>query len=97
MLAVHPKYWRRGHGTSLLLRAAQIADEDRICLGVASVPMAIKILERVKFEKKDEIEVEAYSKESGSFTAWIGVRPAQGQARWGIWWPFSGIWRISAK
>lgn len=58
MLAVHPQYWRKSHGSSLLLWITQLVDKDSIKLGVAAVPMAIHIYCKVGFAKKDEVKVE---------------------------------------
>jgi GNAT superfamily N-acetyltransferase len=73
-LAVHPIYWRRGHGTSLLAWAAKLADEDKIQLGVASVPMGVKNAEKVGCKEREVIEVEGYPQHPESFKIWIGVR-----------------------
>jgi GNAT superfamily N-acetyltransferase len=74
MIAVHPAYWRRGNGTLLLRWTAKLADADHIPLGIASVPMGIKISRNVGFEKKEEIDVKGYSEHPENFMVWIGVR-----------------------
>ena len=79
MLAVHPSYWRRGHGTSLLSWAARIADEDRIVLGKAAVENGKRISHRLGFDWKEKIEVPSYDEHQDTFTVWIGVRQPQAQ------------------
>jgi hypothetical protein len=74
MIAVHPTYWRRGHGTSLLMWAARLADEDQVFLGIASVPMAIQISLNVGFKEREVVEVEGYSQHPESVSIWIAVR-----------------------
>ena len=83
MIAVHPSYWRHGHGTSLLGWATVLADADQIVLGIASVRMGIHIAERVGFEEKEVIDVKGYSDHPKGFQAWIGVR--QLRLSWSAW------------
>jgi GNAT superfamily N-acetyltransferase len=74
MLAVHPAYWRRGHGTALLKEAAKLADIEQVPLGIAAVEMGVKNCERNGFKNCEVIKVDGYSQHPGSFKVWIGVR-----------------------
>lgn len=106
MLAVHPQYWRNGHGTSLLLWASQLADKDEICIGIASVPMAVQICCNVGFKMTEEITVEGYPEHRDGFIVWIGRREAKAvmslpecasHGGWSLSWLFSGVMKIFSK
>lgn len=108
MIAVHPTYWRRGHGTSFLMWAARLADEDQISLGVGSVPMGVQISRNVGFKEQEVVEVEGYSEHPESLEIWIGIREcgplpsipkADPQSGWSWPWWLTGFgsifWRRS--
>ena len=74
MLAVHPAYWRRGHGITLLKEAAKIAEQEKVPLGIVAVEMGVKNCKRTGFKECEVVEVKGYSRHPGSFKAWIGIR-----------------------
>ena len=58
-MAVHPGYWRRGHGTALAKWATQLADMDGVSQGVAGVgSMGPRLYARVGFERLESFVVE---------------------------------------
>lgn len=74
MIAVHPAYQRRGHGTALLQEAARLADADQIPMGIAAVRMGVENCERAGFQQREVVKIEGYSEHPESFEVWIGIR-----------------------
>lgn len=76
MIAVHPAYWRRGHATSLVEWATQLADIDNIPLGVDAAPMSVSIMKRAGFAEKETVLVPGYDRHPQPIRTWIGLRPS---------------------
>jgi N-acetylglutamate synthase-like GNAT family acetyltransferase len=58
MVVVHPAYWRRGHGTTLVNWGKSLADLDRIGKGVVAADMGEKLYASLGYQKLDEVSME---------------------------------------
>ncbi|KAI0385425.1 hypothetical protein F5Y04DRAFT_245811 [Hypomontagnella monticulosa] len=56
-IAVHPAYWRRGHGTQLAAWGVKLSDIDGVDQGVLANSMGQKLFEHVGYELLDVISV----------------------------------------
>ena len=104
-LAVHPAYWKHGHGTRLTNWCTRLADLDRVPIGVSAAKMGVKVFTKAGFQEEVRVQIEGYelpdeSRDSfacnekepanvASIELWIGVRCPQ-QRRWKLSW---GLWR----
>ncbi|KAI0187131.1 hypothetical protein EV127DRAFT_437409 [Xylaria flabelliformis] len=57
MLVVHPAYWRRGHGTSLVEWGMALADLDQVDQGVVAAEMGEHLYLRLNYSKLAEVHV----------------------------------------
>jgi GNAT superfamily N-acetyltransferase len=73
-LAVHPAYWKRGHGGRLIKWCTDLADMDHEVLAVSAQKMSIGLYERARFECREYVEVEGYERHPNSIFLWIGLR-----------------------
>lgn len=96
-LAVHPAYWKHGHGTRLTNWCTRLADLDRVPIGVSAAKMGVKVFTKAGFQEEVRVQIEGYelpdeSRDSfacnekepanvASIELWIGVRCPQ-QRRW---------------
>lgn len=71
---VHPAYWKRGHGTSLLIWATSLADQDQVSLVIESAHMGARRAKDVGFEELDVVQVPGYSRYDESIFVWFGIR-----------------------
>ncbi|CAH0051750.1 unnamed protein product [Clonostachys solani] len=55
MVVVHPAYWRRGHGTSLVKWGKALADVDRVNQGVIAADMGEKLYTSLGYGKLDDV------------------------------------------
>ncbi|KAH7318671.1 hypothetical protein B0I35DRAFT_432674 [Stachybotrys elegans] len=58
MVVVHPAYWRRGHGTTLVRWGKSLADLDGMDQGVVAADMGEKLYMPLGYQKLDEVRVE---------------------------------------
>lgn len=58
MVVVHPAYWRRGHGTTLVEWGKSLADLDRMEQDVVAADMGEKLYTSLGYQKLDEVKVE---------------------------------------
>lgn len=96
-LAVHPAYWKHGHGTRLTNWCTRLADLDRVPIGVSAAKMGVKVFTKAGFQEEVRVQIEGYelpdeSRDSfacnekepanvASIELWIGVR-CPPQRRW---------------
>jgi hypothetical protein len=86
-VAVHPAYWRRGHGTRLINWCTRLADLEGVPIGVSSAPTGVRIAVKAGFEQQEAISIEGYKLKHSSNAAkskgeqfvpglevWIGIR-----------------------
>ena len=58
MVVVHPAYWRRGHGTTLVRWGKALADLDGMDQAVSATDMGEKLYVPLGYHKVDEVRVE---------------------------------------
>ncbi|KAK7415053.1 hypothetical protein QQX98_006191 [Neonectria punicea] len=58
MVVVHPAYWKRGHGTSLVEWGKALADMDRVGQGVIAADMGEKLYTSLGYRKLDDVTAE---------------------------------------
>ncbi|OCK94192.1 uncharacterized protein K441DRAFT_696669 [Cenococcum geophilum 1.58] len=96
-LAVHPAYWKHGHGTRLTNWCTRLADLDRVPIGVSAAKMGVKVFTKAGFQEEVRVQIEGYElpdesrdsfacneKEPANVTSielWIGVRCPQKRRR----------------
>ena len=86
-VAVHPAYWRRGHGSRLINWCTRLADCDGVPIGVSSAPTGVQIALKAGFEQQERVRIEGYiiqqdptiPKSNGErlipgLELWIGIR-----------------------
>jgi hypothetical protein len=78
-LAVHPAYWRRGHGNALTKWCSDIADTDNVAVGVSAAKMSVGILKRHDYELKEDVLIQGYEHHKEDIHLWIGIREPQTQ------------------
>lgn len=74
MVAVHPAYWRRGHGSTLVKWLNSLADEDQTEVAVSAVPMGRKLFEHMGFHMVEQPIVPGYGRHPEHLLGWLGVR-----------------------
>jgi hypothetical protein len=57
MVVVHPAYWKRGHGTSLVKWGMTLADLDQVDQGVVAAKMGELLYLRLNYSKLAEVHV----------------------------------------
>jgi len=111
-LAVHPAYWKHGHGTRLTNWCTRLADLDRVPIGVSAAKMGVKVFTKAGFQEEVRVLIEGYelpdeSRDSfacnekeaanvASIELWIGVRCPQ-QRRRKLSWDLWRIWNCFNK
>ncbi|KAF2199338.1 hypothetical protein GQ43DRAFT_376509 [Delitschia confertaspora ATCC 74209] len=94
-VAVHPTYWRRGHGSRLVNWCTRLADIDGVPVGVSAAPTGVAITVKAGFEEQERVWIADYklkrkSANGGDQTEhdipglelWIGIRkPRHPQVR----------------
>jgi N-acetylglutamate synthase-like GNAT family acetyltransferase len=56
-IAVHPAYWRRGHGSTIAGWGMKLADVDRVDQGVLATSMGASLFSHLGFDRIDEIDI----------------------------------------
>jgi N-acetylglutamate synthase-like GNAT family acetyltransferase len=56
-IAVHPAYWRRGHGSTIARWGMQLADTDGVDQGVFATSMGASLFSHLGFDRIDEIQI----------------------------------------
>jgi N-acetylglutamate synthase-like GNAT family acetyltransferase len=75
-LAVHPAYWRRGHGTRLVRWCCNLADSEGVDITVSAAKMGVPRFLDAGFVEKELVTVEEY-REHESIELWMGVRESR--------------------
>jgi len=88
-LAVHPAYWRRGHGSNLTKWSTTLADIEGISVGVSAAKMGVSVFAKAGFVEQERVRVEGYKLPRDSVVSlgtgqqpdqieaielWIGIR-----------------------
>jgi N-acetylglutamate synthase-like GNAT family acetyltransferase len=89
-LAVHPAYWKHGHGTRLTNWCTRLADLDHVPIGVSAAKMGVRVFTKAGFQEEVRVQIKGYelpdeSRDSfacnekepanvASIELWIGVR-----------------------
>lgn len=74
MLVVHPAYWRRGHGRTLVEWGNRLADIEQIDIGVAAAASGLSVYYRCGFQHRDSVVL---SREKGKVYVGFLVRHPQ--------------------
>jgi GNAT superfamily N-acetyltransferase len=74
MVVVHPRYWRRGHGTALVKWMNDLADIDQEGLAVAAAKMGVELFQHVGYRLKEVVEISGYDRHPESIFSWLGYR-----------------------
>lgn len=56
-MAVHPAYWRQGHGQRLAAWCLALADLDGMPTSVSAAPMGVGLSSRLGFKEVDIIKL----------------------------------------
>jgi hypothetical protein len=58
MVVVHPAYWRRGHGTTMVKWGMKLADTDRVRQGVVAAKMGEKLYLSLNYSKLADLKAQ---------------------------------------
>ncbi|KAF2497451.1 hypothetical protein BU16DRAFT_605888 [Lophium mytilinum] len=88
-LAVHPAYWRRGHGSNLTKWCTSLADIEGVSVGVSAAKMGVPVFAKAGFMEQERVQIDAYQLPRDSVVSlgsgkqpdqieaielWIGIR-----------------------
>jgi GNAT superfamily N-acetyltransferase len=92
MVVVHPKYWRRGHGSHLVRWGIGLADIDQVKQGVFATAMGAKLFLALGFQKIKDVHVEGDMEDpKGISLAIAKYEPEQGKAGKHWYWAVPGF------
>ncbi|KAF2808901.1 uncharacterized protein BDZ99DRAFT_463759 [Mytilinidion resinicola] len=92
-LAVHPAYWRRGHGSNLTKWCTTLADIEGVSVGVSAAKMGVPVFAKAGFMEQERVQIAAYQLPRDSVVSlgggkqpdqieaielWIGIRQPVG-------------------
>ena len=73
-MAIHPAYFRRGHGLTMAKWCVALADMDGISIGASSVPAARTLVATLGFQEREVVEVPGYKDHPEGISFSIGKR-----------------------
>jgi hypothetical protein len=82
MVVVHPRYWNRGHGTTLVKWMNDLADIDQEGLAVAAAKMGVGLFQHLGYRLKEVVEIKGYDRHPESIFSWLGYREPASVVGW---------------
>ena len=74
-LAVHPAYWRRGHGERLVRWCVELSNMDKVPLVISASPMGAKLVKRLGFREVEIVPINGYQDHPESIDICFAIGP----------------------